>query len=119
MKPFSVLLLLASALQSCVQPATDKTVVYLLDVSNLPNVQQVGLRGRDKPLSWNEDLLLTPVVKDSLYRAVVTTHTGFLITEVKFTVNGEMELPNAANRRIEFSSGDTTVYRARFGVAGK
>ncbi|TGE24507.1 hypothetical protein E5K00_04655 [Hymenobacter aquaticus] len=104
-------------LPACVQPAHDKTVVYLLDVRGLPNVRQVGLRGRDKPLSWDQDLPLTPVGPDStLYRAVVTTRTGYRITEVKFTVNGDFELKNADNRRIEFGPGDTTVYRARFDV---
>ncbi|SHJ49852.1 putative oxidoreductase [Hymenobacter daecheongensis DSM 21074] len=119
MKRCNAFILLALAgllLPGCVQKATDKTVVYLLDVSGLPNVQKVGLRGRDKPLSWDQDLELMSMVKDSLYRAVVTTHTGYLITEVKFTINGEFELKEADNRRIEFGPGDTTVYRARFNV---
>ncbi|RSK44025.1 DoxX family protein [Hymenobacter rigui] len=108
---------LALLLPGCVQPAHDKTVVYLLDVKGLPDVRQVGLRGRDKPLSWDQDLRLTPTGPDStLYRAVVTTHTGYLLTEVKFTVNGEFELKDADNRRIKFGPGDTTVYRARFNV---
>ncbi|WP_201982220.1 DoxX family protein [Hymenobacter rubidus] len=106
----------ALLLPGCVQPAHDKTVVYLLDVSGHPNVQQVGLRGRDKPLSWDSDLLLTPIRKDSLYRAVVTTHTGYKVTEVKFTLNGDFELKEKANRRILFGPADTTVYRARFDV---
>ena len=100
----------------CVQPAHDKTVVYLLDVSGLPNVQQVGLRGRDKPLSWDNDLQLTALKKDSLYRAVVTTHTGYKVTEVKFTLNGSFELKDQPNRRVEFDGGDTPVYRAKFDV---
>lgn len=109
---------LALLLPACVQKSSDKTVVYLVDVSGQPgSVQQVGLRGRDKPLSWDADLPLTPVVKDSLYRAVVTIHTGYLLTEVKFTLNGEFELKDQANRRIVFGPTDTTVYRARFGRA--
>jgi hypothetical protein len=117
---FVLLALAGLLLPGCVQKASDKTVVYLLDVRGLPNVRQVGLRGRDKPLSWDQDLPLTPVGPDSsLYRAVVTTRTGYLVTEVKFTVNGEFELKEKDNRRIEFSPGDTTVYRARFDVARK
>lgn len=118
MKTRSLLLLtFGGLLAGCVQPAHDKTVVYLLDISGLPNVKQVGLRGRDKPLSWEQDLPLVPANPDStLYRAVVTTHTGYLITEVKFTVNGEFELQQADNRRVEFSHGDTAIYRARFNV---
>ncbi|QIX63331.1 hypothetical protein HER32_20000 [Hymenobacter sp. BT18] len=116
----SLWLSLGFLLPACVQPAHNKTVVYLLDVRGIPNVQQVGLRGRDNPLSWDQDLPLTPVGNDSsLYRTVVTTRTGYLVTEVKFTVNGEFELQQADNRRIAFGApGDTVVYRARFNVAG-
>ena len=119
-RPAAALLLLpllALLLPGCVQPAHDKTVVYLLDVSGHGPVKQVGLRGRDKPLNWEQDLVLTPVVPDSLYRAVVTTHTGYRTTEVKFTLNGEFEQVGADNRRIEFGPGDTVTYRARLGVA--
>ncbi|RSK41111.1 hypothetical protein [Hymenobacter perfusus] len=119
MKTLSLLLLIFGSLllPGCVQPAHDKTVVYLLDVRGLPDVRQVGIRGRDKPLSWGQDLQLKPTGPDStLYRAVVTTHTGYLITEVKFTVNGEFEFQDADNRRIQFGPGDTTTYRARFNV---
>ncbi|WP_317173316.1 DoxX family protein [Hymenobacter armeniacus] len=111
--------LAALLLPGCVQPAHDKTVVYLLDVSGHPKVQQVGLRGRDKPLSWDYDLQMTPIIKDSLYRAVVTTHTGYKVTEVKFAINGDYELKQKANRRIEFGPADTTVYRARFDVVAQ
>ena len=110
------LVLAGLLLPGCVQKASDKTVVYLLDVSSHSNVGQVGLRGRDKPLSWDYDLQLTPIKKDSLYRAVVTTHTGYKVTEVKFTINGDFELKEKDNRRVEFGVGDTTVYRARFDV---
>ena len=107
---------LAALLPVCVQKATDKPVVYLLDVSGHPNPGPVGLRGRDKPLSWDYDQPLTLLKKDCLYRAVVTIHTGYKATEVKFTLNGEFELKNHDNRRVEFGPSDTTVYRARFDV---
>ena len=109
----------ALLLPGCVQKASDKTVVFLLDVNGHPNVQQVGLRGRDKPLSWDYDLQLTPIKKDSLYRVVVTTHTGYKATEVKFTLNGDFEMKDKDNHRIELDPGDTTVYRARFDIAGQ
>ena len=119
-KPSLIALALAGLLlPGCVQKAADKTVVYLLDVSGHPNVGLVGLRGRDKPLSWDYDLQLTPIKKDSLYRAVVTTHTGYKATEVKFTINGDYELKEKDNRRIEFGAEDTAVYRARFNVEGQ
>ena len=67
-------------------------------------------------MSWDADLPLMVVKKDSLYRSVVTIHTGYKVTEVKFTLNGDFELKEKDNRRIEFGPTDTTVYRARFDV---
>ncbi len=105
-----------SMLTACVQPAYDKTVVYMIDVSGIPNVRTVGVRGGDKPLQWSQDLAMTQVMKDSLFRVAVTYHTGYLQTEVKFTVNGEFEFQQSDNRRVVFGPSDTTVYQARFNV---
>ena len=108
---------IAAVLGGCVQPAYDRVVVYELDVSGQKNVQSAGVRGDEKPLSWNEDQAMTVVVPDSLYRTTVTYRSGRLKTEVKFTVNGTFEFDNADNRRVPFDmSGDTTIYRARFNV---
>ena len=101
---------------ACVQPAYDRTVVYEVDVSAVPGVKTVGVRGENLPLSWQKDLALTAVVPDSLYRVAVTHHTGYLATEVKFVVNDQFELDNKPNRRVEFT-GDTTRYQATFNVA--
>jgi len=76
----------------------------------------VGLRGNDKPLNWNADYEMKVLVKDSLYKAIITYKTGYKFTEAKFTVNGEFELQSSANRRVTFSNGDTTTYRATFNV---
>jgi putative oxidoreductase len=108
------------SLGACVQRAYDRTVVYELDVSRVRGVQVVGVRGGDRPLSWERDTPLVPLSADSLYRAVVTYHTGYLATEVKFTVNGSFELANGDNRTVRLArtttGGDTTVYRAVFDV---
>lgn len=87
---------------SCVQKTIPQKVVYLLDVSGVKNIETVGVRGADSPLSWETDLPMTAVVKDSLYRAEVTYITGYKITEVKFTINGIFELQNQENRKIRF-----------------
>ncbi len=47
------------ALAGCVQNAYDRTVVYEVDVSAVPDVQSVGVRGSDTPLSWRTDVPLT------------------------------------------------------------
>ncbi len=114
------LVLFCVTLTGCVQRAYDRTIVYELDASGIPNVQSVGVRGRDKPLSWNTDVAMTQRAAGGPYTVAVTYHTGYLVTEVKFTVNGEFELANQDNRTVRVerttTGGDTTVYRATFNV---
>ena len=100
-------------LASCVQSTRTRVVVVTLDVSGRGPIEKVGVRGEGNPLSWREDYLLTPIVKDSLYTATIIGHTPYDFTEIKFTVNGQFELENQDNRRVVFT-GDTTYYRAKF-----
>ena len=43
---------------------------------------------------------------------------SYKATEVKFTLNGDFELKEKDNRRIEFGPVDTAVYWARFDEVG-
>lgn len=113
MQKLSVLLAIILAFFSCVQSTRTRVVVVTVDVSGRGPIEKVGIRGEGNPLSWREDYLLTPVVKDSLYTATITGQTPYDFTEIKFTVNGQFELDNQDNRRVAFT-GDTTYYRARF-----
>jgi len=99
---------------SCVQKSYNKTVLYTLKVNNIKDIKSVGIRGNDKPLTWNTDYPLTLDKKDGLYRAYVTTKTGYLSTECKFVVNGEFEFAEKPNRKIMFNNNDTIVYHAVF-----
>lgn len=99
---------------SCVQKSYKRTVVFQLNTAGIPNIQTVGLRGEGNPLSWDMDIAMQPIVKDSLYTATITTVTGYLFTEVKFTINGTLELKDAGNRKVVFSKGDTTIYKSVF-----
>jgi len=109
MRKISLMIILL-ALASCVQPSYNKTVVVTLDVSALKNIQSVGIRGEGKPLSWEADYPMTEVVKDSVYRAIITTKTGYLFAEFKCTVNGIFELQEQPNRRIIFDTKKDTTY---------
>jgi putative oxidoreductase len=109
----SVLLLLTT---SCVQKAYKKTAVITLTVSNMKDIKTVGIRGNGKPLSWEQDVELKELVKDSLYTANITTVTGYKFAEIKFTVNGEFELKDKPNRRVQFADADTTFYNATFNI---
>jgi hypothetical protein len=112
------LLFVGLACSGCVQPSYDRTIVYRVDVSKVPDVRTVGIRGGDSPLSWSTDLAMTAERPESLYTATVTYRTGYLATEVKFTVNGVFELQDGENRRVRVAKtttgGDTTIYSAVF-----
>ncbi len=109
----SISILLLSA-TGCVQKAFKKTAVITLTVHNMKAVKTVGIRGNGKPLSWDYDLEMKELVKDSLYTATVTAVTGYKFAEIKFTVNGDFELKEKPNRRVQFDDGDTTFYNATF-----
>ena len=114
-----IILTLILAFTSCVQKSSKKTIVVRLNVEELKNIQNVGIRGSEKPLSWDYDTELKPIVKDTLYEAIFSLTTGYKFTETKFTVNGQFELNDKPNRKIMFSDKDTTVYEAKFNIEGK
>lgn len=108
------LLLLVLSATSCVQETKLHKVNYLLNVYRLKNIEKVGVRGSDNPLSWDADLEMKPIVKDSLYAVEVIYNTGYNGTEVKFTVNGIFELQNRDNRIIRFRESGHTEARFAF-----
>lgn len=110
----SVLLGMLIALSACVQKTHRKTVVFTLHTEGQKDIKTVGLRGEGSPLSWRQDTLMKEIVKDSLYQLTISATTGYKFVEVKFTINGEYELKEQPNRRVEFAEGDTTRYEAVF-----
>jgi len=106
-------------LTSCVQKSSKKTIIVKLNVEGIKNIKYVGIRGNEKPLSWDYDMELKPSLNDTLYTATFSLVTGYKFTEAKFTVNGQFELNEKDNRRIVFSNIDTTIYEAKFNVVNK
>jgi len=109
-----IAILLSLLLTSCVQKSYKRIVVFTLDVSEIKNVKKVGIRGNDKPLSWDYDTEMKAIKKDSLYQITLTGETGYKFTEVKFVVNDTFEFKDEENRRVIFSEKDTTFYNAKF-----
>jgi hypothetical protein len=107
-------LLLSLLFTSCVQKSYKKTVVFTLDVSEIKNIKKVGIRGNDKPLSWDNDTEMKEIKKDSLYQIIITGETGYKFTEVKFVINDNFEFQDEDNRRVDFSEKDTTFFKAKF-----
>jgi len=94
---------------SCVQKAKKRVVIYTVDVSKVDNIKKVGIRGWDNPLSWEKDYLMKEIAKDSLYQVTITSETGRICNEFKFSVNENPELEGKENRKIYFSTkSDTT-----------
>jgi hypothetical protein len=105
-----------SLLTSCVHKTKKHTLTLLLDVSEVKNIKKVGIRGNDKPFSWDNDTEMVVVKKDSLYKKTYSFETGRICTEIKFTVNGNFELQNKQNRKIYFNQNGETVYKTKFDV---
>ncbi len=116
MKKINVILILIVTFcaYSCVQKSYDQSVNLILDVSGIKDIQTVGVRGEGKPLDWDKDLPMKEVIKDSLYAVTVTGKTGYLFTELKFTINGEFELKDKSNRKVVFDASRNTIYKAKF-----
>ncbi len=106
-----------SLLISCVQKSYKRTVSLLLDVSGNKDIKTVGIRGNDKPFSWDNDQEMEIVKKDSLYKTTFTIETGRLSTELKFTINGNFELQDKENRKVYFNQSGVTIYKAKFNIA--
>ena len=99
---------------SCVQESYNQTVTVILDVSGIKDIKSVGVRGDSKPLSWDEDFEMKPLIKDSLYTTTFSGKTGYLFAEIKFVVNDEFELKDKDNRRVYFDKSRQTIYKATF-----
>ena len=110
MKTKLIVLALTIVMTSCVQKTYKRVIVVTLDVSKVKNVKVVGIRGDGKPLSWETDYPMQQLVKDSLYKTVISTKTGYLFAEGKCTVNGNFELQNKPNRRVIFDTKNDTTY---------
>ena len=107
-------LLFSLIMTGCVQKTYQKTVVFSLDASEIKNIKNVGIKGKDKPLSWSNSSEMKIIKKDSLYQLTTTFETGYTFTEIKFIVNDRLEFENQDNRRVNFSTTDTTFYKAKF-----
>lgn len=115
----SVIALIALLSTSCVQKSYEREVTLLLNVANIKDIKTVGLRGKGKPLSWREDLAMNPIKKDSLYSITFKCVTGYKFGEIKFVVNGELELKEKPNRRVYYNETGTTIYGATYDVEKK
>lgn len=114
-KVFFLAATIALGTAACVQKAQKKVVVVKLSLPQATSGAKVGIRGSGNPLSWENDLELTPTIADSVFTATFVCNTAYNSYEIKFTVNGEMELNDKPNRVLTFATkSDTSFYTAIF-----
>jgi hypothetical protein len=90
---------------SCVQPAFQQQLNFRVKVP--AGHKTVGVRGSDRPLNWQNDLALSPASGDTLWQGTTTIFTGYLFTEIKFTLDGDFE-PGEGNRVVTFDASQVT-----------
>ena len=96
-----------------VQDTKLQTITVQVTLPKKTAVKSMGVRGGDQPLSWDTDLPMREVIKDSVYTTQFQINTGFNFTRIKFALNGEIELNGKDNRKIKLSENSTnTSYKA-------
>ena len=74
-------------------------MTVFLDVTELENIKSVGISDNDKPFSWDNDIKMEVVKKDSLHKKTFERNTERLCSEIKFTVNDKFELKDNENQK--------------------
>lgn len=113
---YTLIVFLVMSLTNCVQKRHLKTVTFKLDMSNVENLGQVGIRGNFTNNSWRETVYMSDDDKDSIYELTLERETAFNSIEFKFVnQDEEFELEGQDNRTITFEyKPETIVYEAVF-----
>lgn len=105
----------AFALNNCVQKVQPKSITVKVDMSEIKNVKNVGLRGVN-PLSWHETTFLSDNNSDGIYEGTFDIYTANYDVEFKFVKNtDEFELKGQNNRSLTFEyKPETIIYEVVF-----
>lgn len=116
MKTNTALIFIAALLGSCVQETHLKTVTFKVDMSQVENTKNVGLRGQMTNPPWQVTIPMTDEDKDSIYEVTLTEKTAANSFQFKFVKDDEdYELKGLDNRMIRFEyKSEMIVYEARF-----
>jgi len=104
------------ALQSCVQEEHEKTVTFKVDMSQVENVKNVGIRGQFTAPSWEVTVPMSDDDQDGIYEVTLSQQTAQSQVQFKFVnQNDQFELAGKNNRHINFEyKPETIVYTAVF-----
>ncbi len=114
-KHFITLICLCICILGCVQQAHKKTVIISLDMRDIDQPKNVGIRGQF-PLSWEETTLLEDKDGDGIYEGYFEFYTAQNEVEFKFVnQDNSFELKDQPNRSISFEyKPEQMTYRAKF-----
>ena len=112
----TLLIIFAVLSVACVQERHLKTVTFKVDMRNVENTENVGIRGNFTEDSWNETILLTDEDNDGVYETTITQETAFNDIQFKFVnQNDNFELKDADNRILKFEyKPEIITYEAIF-----
>lgn len=101
---------------SCVQEEHQKTVTVYLDMSEVENVGNVGVRGNFTDKAWRETISLTDEDGDGIYTTTLSQKTAVYGIEFKFVNQGsDYELKDQPNRELLFEYKPEIIeYHAKF-----
>jgi hypothetical protein len=118
MKPIINIILVTTLLiiTSCVQEEHLKTVAFKVDMNQIENVAQVGVRGPFTANPWKETIYLEDINNDGIYEGTIEQKTAQNQVEFKFVnLNDQFELKNQDTRIINFEyKAETILYQAIF-----
>lgn len=108
--------LFTAILVGCVQETHTKTVVFKVDMNDVENVGNVGIRGQFTNPPWELTVPMTDENNDGIYETTVSDKTAQNSVEFKFVnQNDQFELKDKNNRTIPLEyKPETITYEAVF-----
>ena len=108
-------LILLFCTTSCVQETHLKSITFKVDMNQVENVGNVGIRGNFTNPSWEQLIPLTDDNNDGIYEATLSQKTAVNAIRFKFVNQGVYELKDQPNRKLEFEyKPETILYEAIF-----
>ena len=104
------IVIISLALQSCVQEEHQKTITFSVDMNEVENVANVGIRGDFTERAWKETIPLKDEDGDGIYTLTISRKTATHRISFKFVNQGsEYELKDQENRDLIFIYQPETI----------
>ncbi|MEO9871606.1 S41 family peptidase [Ekhidna sp.] len=101
-KTLSIIFLAGVSLTNCSLFAQERKVTISVDMSRINHIENVGVKGNIKPLSWEKAYPLLDEDGDGIYTAEIVFNSSDRYFRFKFVNDGQMELEGSDNRILWF-----------------